>query len=259
MNRILLTLGFAFAFLFSVAQRGFHLGASGTFNFNMIFPQHNYRTLLMFKEPFVRTAEMDYKATWGGNGGICLGYGFHKNWSIQTEVQYNSTGQRYEDNFVGPATIPEGTFGSGSERVNVKRNVRLSYVQIPIMAKFVSTKGYVAKAFVSFGPQIGVRTAAKEEIYVADFLYTDTLFSARDKFNSLDLGFAIQSGVELYANDNLYFDIGLSVYQGFLDINSKKVRYWYSQNDPEYTSSYNFRVGLMAGVHYIFGDGRSDY
>jgi hypothetical protein len=38
------------------SQRGFHLGASGAFNFNMIFPQHNYRTLLApFAEPFVRS------------------------------------------------------------------------------------------------------------------------------------------------------------------------------------------------------------
>ncbi|MBP7389145.1 MAG: PorT family protein [Chitinophagales bacterium] len=241
------------------SQRGFHLGASGAFNFNMIFPQHNYRTLAPFAEPFVRTSEMDYKATWGGNGGICLGYGFHKNWSIQLEAQYNSTGQKYEDNFVGPATIPQGIFGVGGDRVNVKRNVRLSYVQIPLMAKFVSTKGYVAKAFVTFGPQFGIRTTAKEEIYIADNLYADTLFSANEKFNSFDMGFAIQGGVELYANDNLYFDLGLSVYQGFLDINTKKVRYWYSQNDSDYTSSYNFRVGILAGVHYIFGDGRSDY
>ena len=171
----------------------------------------------------------------------------------------NSTGQKYEDNFVGPASTPQGIVGTGGERVNVKRNVRLSYVQIPLMAKFVSTKGYVAKAFVAFGPQFGVRTTAKEEVFYDDIFIPDPLFTANEKFNSFDMGFAIQGGVELYANDNLYFDLGLSIYQGFLDINTKEVRYWYSQNDPDYTPSYNFRVGILAGVHYIFGDGRSDY
>lgn len=242
----------------SVAQKGFHIGASGTFNSTWILNQNNYGTLAPFTNYIVRTSEMDYKYTWGGNAGVVLGYNFTPNWGIKGEIQYNITGQRYEDNFEGPAKIPQGTFGSGQKYVNVQRDITLHYVQIPILAKYTTSPGHVAKFFIALGPQIGVRTLAKEQVKVAGYVYDTLALAPNEKFKSTDLGFALQFGTEVYATDNLYFAIGLSFYGGVTDLNGQvlKTLGWYSQNDVKYQRSYNFRAGLMTGIHYLFGRGR---
>jgi hypothetical protein len=242
------------------AQKGFHIGASGTFNSAWILNQNNYGTLGPFQLGVVRSSEMNYKLTWGGNAGIVLGYNFKKNWGIQTEIQYNITGQKYEDNFEGPATIPEGTF---TGRVNVKRDIRLSYLQIPLLAKFICSKGRTAKFFMCLGPQVGVRLTAREEVRIANYIYLpDSLdYNPKQKFQTIDVGIALQLGTEIYVTDHLYFDVGLSVYGGLYDINGNALRNldWYSKNDVNYQKSYNFRGGLMVGLHYIIGEGREDY
>lgn len=79
------------------AQKGFHLGALGTFSNTWIYTQNNYGTLSPFSLGVVRASEKNYKAKWGGSGEIVLGYNFTQNWGLQAETQYNYTGQKYED------------------------------------------------------------------------------------------------------------------------------------------------------------------
>src|SRR5688572_7630898 len=83
----------------SFAQKGFHLGVSGTFSSTWILNQNNYGTMSAFTDPLVKKSELDYKATWGWNAGLVTGYNFTKHIGLQLEIQYNFTGQRYEDNF----------------------------------------------------------------------------------------------------------------------------------------------------------------
>lgn len=249
---------------YTYAQTGFDIGVSGTFNSSWIYTQNNYGTLAPFQNAIIRTSEMDYLPTWGGNGGLSIGYNFNRFVGAKVEVQYSTAGQKYEDNFEGPAIIPQDTFGSPSERVNVKRQIKLSYVQIPVMVKVMTKKGRVAKFFAALGPQFGFRTFAQENVQVANYEYTYSPianFSPKDKFKSVDVGIALQFGTDIYATDHLYIEVGLNVYQGLTDINGKKLRDlgWYSQNDVEYHKSYNARFGLMVGVHYIIGQGREDY
>ncbi len=244
------------------AQKGFHLGASGAFDANFIYTQNNYGTLAPFTEPYVRVSEMNYRFTYGGNGGIVLGYNFKSDWGLQGEVRYATAGQKYEDNFIGPAILPQGTFGGSYERVNVKREIKLAYVQIPIMAKYISRFGHTAKLFVCLGPQFGVRTAASEQVKIADITYLpDSLaFTSKQKFKTFDMGIALQIGAEVYVTDNLYFDLGLSGYAGLLDLNGKvlKTLGWFSHNDVKYQQSRNANVGLVVGIHYLFGRGKEE-
>ena len=259
---------FVFTLLhFAHAQEGFHIGASGTFSSTFIFPQNNYGTLAPFKLGVVRSSEMDYKLTWGGSGGIVVGYNI-KHWvGVQAEIQYNYTGQKYEDNFVGPATIPTSsgtqTFGGGNMRVNVKREIRLSYIRIPILVKFTTSKGHIAKFYGALGPQIGFRLSAKEEVKIEGNIYLpDSLaFTPKQKFQTVDAGVAIQLGTEIYATDHLYFNVGISGFVGFTDINGKVLKEldWYSKNDVTYKKSFIANAGLVVGVHYIIGRGREDY
>ncbi len=236
-------------------QQGFDLGVSGTFSSTWILKQNNYGTLAPFANAIVRQSEMAYVKTWGGNAGICLGYRITKNWGVQAEIQYNVTGQNYNDNFEGPATIPEGTFGSTSQRVNVQRVVKLGYIQIPLMAKFTVGKDKYW-FFACLGPQLGFRTTAYEQVKIAGYVYLpDSInFTAGKKFETFDAGIALQTGAQIYATPHLFFEFGLSLYQGLADINGSALRDlgWYDKNHLSYQKSYNFRGGIMVGIHYIF-------
>mgnify|MGYP002374611890 CR=1 FL=1 len=90
---------------------------------------------------------------------------------------------------------------------------------------------------------------------------TNQITYQAEKFKTFDMGIALQIGAEVYATNNLYFDLGLSGYAGILDINGKvlKTLGWFSHNDVKYQHSRNANVGLMVGVHYLFGRGKDDY
>jgi len=257
------------AFLLSItffcqAQKGFHIGVSGAFNSIWILNQNNYGTLAPFTNSLVRASEMDYKPTWGGCAGIDLGYNFGRVVGIQSGVQYSFNGQHYEDKFLGPAIIGTDTLGRGADRyVKVERDVRLSYIQVPILVKLMTKPGRVAKFVVSLGPQIGIRTTAKEEVRIAGNLYVPSIYSftTKEKFRTLDVGFALNLGTEIYATDHLYFHVALANYVAVTDLNGKVLQNlgWYSQNDVEYQKSFNLQTGLSVGIHYIIGQGRFDY
>lgn len=241
------------------AQKGFHLGVSGTFNSTWILNQNNYGTLEPFVQPYVKKSEMNYLATWGGNAGVVLGYNFTNNLGLQAELQYNVTGQKYKDNFEGPAKVPVDTgivtLGSATERVEVTRSIKLNYIQIPVMFKVITNKGKKVKFFFCIGPQIGFRTAVSEEVKVGGIPYDRLALAPSEKFKTVDIGLAMQLGIEVFATDYLFIDIGLSTYGGLNDLNGKTLKDldWYSKNEVSYQKSYNFRAGLMAGVHYLFG------
>jgi hypothetical protein len=242
------------------SQQGFNIGASGCIAGTFIWRQNNYGTLAPFANAEVRQSEMNYQFTLGGNGGLALGYNFTKNWGIQLEIQYATAGQNYVDNFTGPATIPEGTFGTGGDRVNVQRVLKADYVQFPIMARFMTTKGKVAKFFLAAGILLAARTEAFEQVKVAGYSYLpDSLnFTAAQRVQKFDVGLALQFGTDIYATDHLYFELGISGYEGLYDINGTSLQQlgWYDKNHVSYQKSHNAYAGLLVGVHYIFGKGR---
>ncbi len=238
-----------------MAQQGFDIGVSGTFGASYILKQNNYGTLDPFTNAVVRESELAYKITWGGNGGVCLGYNITKHWGVQAEIQYDVAGQNYEDNFTGPAVIKNDTLGSARIRVNVQRTVKLNYIQIPLMAKYTVGKDKY-KFFACLGPQFGFRTYAYQQVKIDGNVYVpDSLnFTNAQRFQTFDVGIAVQAGGQFYATKHLYFDVALSAYQGIFDINGAVLRNlgWYDKNHVSYQKSYNFRGGIMVGIHYVF-------
>jgi hypothetical protein len=121
--------------------------------------------------------------------------------------------------------------------------------------KFVTGKKNY-KFYACLGPQIGIRTYAYEQVKIAGYVYLpDSLnYTADQRFQKVDVGVALQTGAQLYATPHLYFDLGLSAYQGVFDINGKALQElgWYDKNHLSYQKSYNFRGGIMLGIHYMF-------
>jgi hypothetical protein len=237
-------------------RTGFHLGVAGTFNSTWILNQNNYNTLKLFDIPIVRQSEMDYIFTWGGNVGAEAGYDFHKRWGVQIEPSYSWAGQKYDDDFVGsvdkynresPYYTKTGVY------VNVRREIKLQYFQIPVMLKFKTTVGEIANFYAMVGPQVGFRTFASENVWIKNIPYVDSLkFTPDQKFKKVDFGVALNLGIEFFPKDYFYINLGLNSYIGITDLNGNilKTIEWYSKNDVDYQKSRNFRIGLQVGLHF---------
>jgi hypothetical protein len=238
------------------AQKGWFVGASGAFNASFILNQNNYGTLAPFEQQVVRQSELAYIFTPGGTAGIHVGYMFKDNWGIQAQLQYNKAGQHYEDDMYGPATIPEGKFGTtGNRRVKVKRNVDFHYLQVPILVKY-SVGDELTRFYAAAGPVLGTRLGASEKVTIAGYTYLpDSLkFTPSEKFSPIDFGFALNIGVEIWFKKEWFINIGLHNYISILDINGKKMRQidYYSKNDIEYQESRNLFIGINVGISYFF-------
>ena len=253
-------------------RTGFHMGVQGSVNSTWILNQNNYNTLNLFSIPIVRQSEMDYVFTWGGHVGVEFAYSFHKHWGVEFHPSVSWAGQTYDDNFTGPVAAIQNASGnyvpdpnvqnvsnyySASYRyVNVRREVKFNYVQFPLFLKFQTTIGEIANYYAMIGPQLNYREHASENIWVNYHLYNfPNELSVDQKFQKLDIGLALNTGVDIYANSWLYFNIGLSTFVAMNDLNGDALKHidWYSKNDVTYQSSRNFYLGLNAGVHFYMG------
>jgi hypothetical protein len=103
------------------------------------------------------------------------------------------------------------------------------------------------------GPQLNIRQSASENVYVHDLLYTDFYrFTPDQKFVKVDFGMSLNTGVEIYAKQWMYFSLGLVSFASFTDLNGEGLKNidWYSKNDVTYQSSHNFYIGIQGGLHF---------
>ena len=258
-------------------RTGFHIGVQGSINSTWILNQNNYNTLDLFKIPIVRQSEMDYEFTWGGQIGVEVGYNFHKNWGLEFHPSFSWAGQFYDDAFVGPVaaisvtdpvthvstfqpdqSIPNADlyFAKDFRYVHVRREIKFNYMQFPLYAKYVTHIGDLANYYVMLGPQLNVRQSASETVWVHDAIWDDPAnrFSPDQKFQKIDIGLGINTGVEIYAKEWVYFTIGLTSFIAFNDLNGASLKglEWYSKNDVDYQKSRNFYMGINGGVHFYF-------
>jgi len=114
---------------------------------------------------------------------------FSEKFSVQPELLYSMQGASAEDSY--------SEFGySGSSEYEVN----LSYISVPVMAKY-----YVAKGFsVEAGPQIGFLVSAKAdsdytESFEGEVTYTESEdgVDVKDDFNSIDFGLNFGAGYKL--------------------------------------------------------------
>ena len=190
---------------------------------------------------------MDYEITTGIMGGLVVGYNGSDNLGLQLEFNYAQAGQTYQDQL---------TF-FGSPFADVKKEVKLSYWQIPILFKYTAP-GNTARANIVFGPQIGILNGAEINYFLdgSSVKYETypgpaypSLSGPKDFFNKIDVGIALGIGVDIFVLENLYLSPGLRIYGGITDINSEETR-----DNNDYTASRNGAIGLNVGVHFLFGN-----
>jgi Outer membrane protein beta-barrel domain len=252
-------------------RQGFHIGVQGSVNSTWILNQNNYNTLNLFYIPIVRESEMDYVFTWGGQVGANIGYNILKRFGIEFHPSFSWAGQFYDDDFVGPVAavlnnqgqyVPDPNvpnaikyFSGDYKYINVRREVKFQYLQFPIYAKYQTHIGDIANFYIMAGPQVNYREQASENIWVNHQLYKyANELTVDQKFQKIDYGLSINTGVDIYATEWMYFNLGIVTFIAFDDLNGTALRNldWFSKNDITYQKSHNFYMGLQGGVHFYF-------
>lgn len=141
------------SFFNSQAQKAFHLGGMANFSNPWIINQNNFGTLDGFNNPFARGSELDYTITLGGGFGVIGGYNISKRHGIEFALYYDKCGQKYN------VDVYQDTNTSSNFPVEVKQNVKLNYIKLPILYKFElvpKRRGMTKKVnyFFEVGPQI---------------------------------------------------------------------------------------------------------
>jgi hypothetical protein len=163
--------------------------------------------------------ELNFVSSSGGdNGGLtAIYFGVYaeipvsKAFSIQPELLYSRQGGTQD----GSLVFQEGNF-------NYESTFNLSYLTVPIMAKFYVAKGLSLEA----GPQIGFLLKSEVDIEVnANALFVSqsesTTEDVKDFTKSNDFAFNIGAGYQLNSglNFNLRYNIGLT--DAYEDIDAK--------------------------------------
>lgn len=239
-------------------EKALHIGFAGVFSSNWIINQNNFGTLDGFNNDFAKRSELDYALTFGGGAGIDVGYNISVRHGIQSGIYVIKQGQRYKDE-IGQENYT--TTPTSIDYIEVKRNVKLNYARIPVLYKFElvpkrRTQRSPVNYYMSVGPELGFLFGVYEQVKIADPNIGNNLSGVveSEKFRKFDVGLSINNGVQIRLNKNIYFNTGLHLYFGLIDINGKKIKdlEYFSKNDVKYKPSHNFMANINVGIHYLF-------
>ena len=140
------------------------------------------------------------EATLGYGIGALLGINFTNHIGIQGEVIYNALSQKYVDQ-------------------NLEHEIRVSYVNIPLLLSLNTGKSKRVNLNVVFGPQFGINVGSN--ISGSSGSTSDTLQSVL-AIKKSDFGFAYGAGLEfaLTPLKTIRLDIGFRGVYGFVNVSN---------------------------------------
>lgn len=216
-----------------------NVGAGGSAGFSFIAAQNNYGN-----------SEMDYRITPGYTAGVFANINWYDNIGLQIGGQYAILGQDYAD--------------VHDNNTEVRLNLTLTYLQIPILFKYTNTtfsSSYNGpNLYVLGGPQFsltqnvyqhyfrdGVRVPFAEAHQFNPILdelpeYVDDA----DLFRTIEFGIIGAIGLEFPLSNGLYIFSEIRTYMGLTDINHRDWRF--PDGDGVYKASRHYYTGLKLGV-----------
>ena len=140
------------------------------------------------------------EATLGYGVGALLGVNFTNHIGIQGEVIYNALSQKYVDQ-------------------NLNREIKISYVNVPLLLSLNTNKAKRINLNVVFGPQFGFNVGSS--ISGSSGSASDTLQSVL-AIKKSDFGFAYGAGLEFALNPlhTIRLDLGFRGVYGFVNISN---------------------------------------
>lgn len=162
----------------------------------------------------------------GFNIGGYTEYKISNRFYIQPELLFSIQGGQFND-----IIYLRLNFNDPGEYVDVKQVNYLSYINIPIMAKY-----FIVKKFnIELGPQFGFLISSRSKTsYNSPTHSMENLYDNKDFFNSIDYG--INLGSEYHVSNKI--SLGLRYYLGIKNVgkNTNEIK----NNVLSISTSYNF-------------------
>lgn len=165
------------------------IGARGTFN----------STWLLNKNWF-NDKGLKYQASFGGGGGIMLGFHFSEWGAIEVEGLYSIMNQKLASNI---------------DSVNWNSKTNLTYLEFPILLHFDTENFKYIEVGVKIGMLSGAQSTYNNSKYSA-FNYADK--NTKDNYESTNLALVFGWGSGVWGNGGLLINLGIRLSYGLSDI-----------------------------------------
>jgi hypothetical protein len=210
--------------------------------------------------------------------GLSFGVDLGKKFGISLEGIKSSQGQVYE-------------MIDASKKVKGERKIDLSYIQLPMLFKFMSGGSAGTRANFNLGPQLSFLTDAKESIQAqagiynipegadfasvqqefpsavdkgdgtyelpADMPSKDLLSKKADDFRNAEFSIAAAFGLDIDLSKHLFLTTQIRANYSLTDMRNGDVIDEIKSGGNIFERRANLLVGVQLGIHYMFGKTRS--
>ncbi|MGB1206861.1 MAG: outer membrane beta-barrel protein [Chitinophagales bacterium] len=216
------------------AQRGLEVGLK-------VLPQTSW---IFNDDDFEAGDALDFEPKFKMAYGLNIGINLSDRFGIQSGVIYSPQGQKYTHT----NEIFLGTIANTSE-------VRLNYIQIPVLLKLNSDPMSVFSFVAGAGVQFGFLQDAK--YYINNVEINKTLLGddATEFYNEKDLSVVFNIGTQINVTEHLNLSLAIQADYSLDDIENKKegVLPSYRNINDRNASSQNLTAGLQVGINYVIG------
>ena len=201
------------------AQEGIRLGAKGSF----------FSTWLFNKNVSDQNASLDYASSFSPTFGVQAIFMLKETYGISAEIIYASQKQKYDGY-------------SGNEDNTFTNEIKLSYLDIPILFRVSSPKG----PFFEIGPQVSLLMGAKETFELDNsttFNYSDK--DVKDDFAGFGVAGVLGFGIDIKLTDMINLTTGLRFGYMFTDATTE-----YDEAELTQRSNDDLLSGVSQASHY---------
>jgi len=245
-----------------------HFGATTAVNATFVLDKG------LSKDPRYNS-EMTYKfSPIGFNFGIDLG----KKFGLSLEAIKSQQGQVYQ-------------MIDAAKSVKGERKIDMSFLQLPMLMKFMSGGNGAARANFNFGPQLSLLTAAKETVaaqagstfvipegqdfasideelkgaaidnldgtYSIEESQVDVLSKKANDFKKAEFSLAIAFGLDVDLSKHMYLSTQVRSSYSITDMRNGDVIEELKNGNNIFGKRANLLVGVQLGLHYVIGKTRS--
>lgn len=245
-----------------------HFGATTAVNATFVLDKG------LSKDPRYNS-EMTYKfSPIGFNFGIDLG----KKFGLSLEAIKSQQGQVYQ-------------MIDAAKSVKGERKIDMSFLQLPMLMKFMSGGNGAARANFNFGPQLSLLTAAKETVAAqagtfamadgtsfaniqaefptavdngdgtytlpANVPSTDVLSKKANDFKKAEFSLAAAFGLDIDLSKHMYLSTQVRTSYSITDMRNGDVIEELKSGNNIFGKRANLLVGVQLGLHYVIGKTRS--
>ena len=235
-----------------------------------ISPEISLGTSVILNQNNYGYSELGYRATFGGQLGVMVGWDYYLKQSVKTGILVTMWGQNYSD-LLG--------------QYRVEKHVQNYYLQLPFAYKYVfgSKRGYdneVFSPYVFGSVRIGYLVYSNVDFFrgqdngtlveqdLVNFVSTsdwnenlDEILAMgnpspdRELFNPMDIDLEVGGGYQFFITRRASLFAEVHFVSGILDINAASWRF--RSNKGTYKASYNLYGGLKIGANiYLFKNDR---